>query len=117
MGEKYKEEVINRWGSSAEYQEYSAKNIKGDELNHLIMEVFKDFGLLKHLKPSDEIVQKKVKQWHKFINDNLYTCNKIVLKSLAQMYVSDSRFKNNIDSFGGVGTAEFVKTAIDYYLK
>ena len=117
MKEKYKEEVINRWGGTKEYMEYSKKNIKGDELNHLIMEIFKEFGSLKHLSPSNEIVQNKVKEWHEFINKNLYNCSKNVLKSLSEMYVCDERFKNNIDFYGGNGTAMFVKEAITYYTK
>ena len=114
---KYKEEVINRWGNSEEYREYSKKNINSDELNKLVMEIFKEFGSLKDLLPSDEIVQNKVKEWHEFINKNFFNCNKIVLKSIAEMYVCDERFKNNIDSYGGSGTAMFVKEAISYYTK
>ena len=114
---KYKEEVINRWGSTEEYKEYSKKNINSDNLNQLVMEVFKEFGFLKDLDPTCEIVQNKVKEWHEFINKNFYTCSKNVLKSLAEMYVCDERFKNNIDSYGGEGTATFVKKAIEYYAK
>lgn len=36
---------------------------------------------------------------------------------LGEMYVSDERFKNNIDKAGGEGTAEFVKAAVAFYLK
>ena len=115
MQEKYKKEVIERWGETEEYKEFSQKKININDLPNLIMEIFKEFGSLKHLDPSDGIVQDKVRKWHEFINKNLYTCSKTVLKSLAEMYVNDTRFKENIDSFGGSGTAIFVKKAIDYY--
>ena len=115
MQNKYKDEVINRWGNTSEYNEFSQKEINGENLTELIMTIFKEFGELKHLKPNCDIVQEQVRLWHEFINNNLYSCSKTVLKSLAQMYVADERFKNNIDSYGGVGTAIFVKEAVDYY--
>ena len=115
MQEKYKKEVIERWGETEEYNEYSKKKINADELPKLIMEIFQEFGSLKHLDPSSGIVQNKVREWHEFINKNLYTCSKPVLKSLAEIYVNDLRFKSNIDSYGGTGTADFVKKAIGFY--
>lgn len=36
---------------------------------------------------------------------------------LGEMYVSDERFKNNIDKAGGESTAGFVKAAVAFYLK
>lgn len=36
-----------------------------------------------------------------------------ILKGLGEMYVSDERFKNNIDKAGGIGTAEFTAKAIN----
>lgn len=50
-----------------------------------------------------------------FITENFYTCTDEILMGLGEMYVSDERFKQNIDSAGGEGTAEFVKQAIFCY--
>ena len=38
-----------------------------------------------------------------------------MLDDLRQMWVSDERFKKNIDNVGGDGNAEFVKQAISVY--
>ena len=40
--------------------------------------------------------------------------NNDVLIGLGKMYVSDERFKNNIDKHGN-GTAEFISESIEYY--
>ena len=41
--------------------------------------------------------------------------NKDILRSLGQMYVNNEEFRNNIDKFGGKGTANFVSKAIEFY--
>ena len=50
-----------------------------------------------------------------FISENLYNCTNEILAGLGRMYVSDERFKNNIDK-SGEGTADFVNSAIKYYI-
>lgn len=116
MSEKYKDEVISKWGESEEFNEFTHKNnIDFLNISNFFMEIFKEIGLLKHNDPKDELVQRKIYEIHMFINEKLYTCSKQVFHSLGQIYVSDARFKNNIDNVGGEGTAEFVKRAIDVY--
>ena len=46
MEEKYKEEVLNRYGSTKEYQEYSEKKINGDELKKINEDTFYYYELL-----------------------------------------------------------------------
>ena len=50
-----------------------------------------------------------------FITENYYPCSDEILMSLGEMYVSDERFRKNIDRFGGEGTAEFASRAIRAY--
>lgn len=45
---------------------------------------------------------------------NFYHCTDEILAGLGEMYVSDDRFKKNIDKHAE-GTAEFVSNAIKFY--
>ncbi|MGN1123787.1 MAG: TipAS antibiotic-recognition domain-containing protein, partial [Eubacterium sp.] len=77
------------------------------------MQIFAEIGKVKHLSPDCEEAQRLIKKLQNFITDNYYTCTDEILKGLGEMYVSDERFKNNIDKAGGIGTAEFTSKAIN----
>ena len=118
--EQYKEEVKAKWGHSKAYREYEQRASSQSEHNYdkfvdEIMSLFTKFGALKQFPPTDKAVQEKVAVLQSYINENFYTCNNEILKELGEMYVSDERFKKNIDHFGGEGTAEFVRQAISVY--
>lgn len=118
--EKYKAEVMAKWGNTKAYQEYAQKDIAGDEVRYgksanELMAIFSELGGLKHLTPDSHEVQKKISELQKFITDHYYVCTNEILKGLRQMYVDDERFRKNIDRAGGDGTAEFVSRAISVY--
>ena len=118
--QQYKEEVKERWQETNEYREYERRNRskqKSSDASQQMMELFAKLGALRHLDPANQQVQGKVKQLQQLITDNFYTCSHEVLYGLGQMYVGDERFKQNIDSAGGEGTAEFVRKAITLYCK
>ena len=118
--QQYKEEVKERWQETNEYREYERRNRskqKSSDASQQMMELFAKIGALRHLDPANQQVQEKVKQLQQLITDNFYTCSHEVLYGLGQMYVGDERFKQNIDSAGGEGTAEFVREAITLYCK
>ena len=118
--QQYKEEVKERWQETNEYREYERRNRskqKSSDASQQMMELFAKLGALRHLDPANQQVQGKVKQLQQLITDNFYTCSHEVLYGLGQMYVADERFKQNIDSAGGEGTAEFVREAITLYCK
>ena len=77
------------------------------------MQIFADIGKVKHLSPNCEEAQSLIKKLQNFITENYYTCTDEILKALGEMYVSDQRFKNNIDNAGGIGTSEFTAKAIN----
>lgn len=79
------------------------------------MAVFSELGTLKHLTPDSDEVQKKISVLQKFITDHYYVCTNEILSGLGKMYISDERFKKNIDRAGGDGTAVFVSQAIAVY--
>ena len=118
---KDNQEVINKWGKTNAYNEYLKKteNYSSDKfvtLSNLLQEIFKEFSILLQKKfcfKSDE-AQGLVKKLQSFITDNYYNCTNEILLYLGQIYISDIRFKNNIDHYCD-GTALYIKKAIDYY--
>ena len=120
--DKYEAEVKAKWGNTKAYQEYKQKDIARNKdsygkLAKELMTMFSELGELKHLTPNADEVQMKISALQKFITDNYYVCTNEILSDLGEMYVSDERFKNNIDKVGGDGTADFVKQAIAVYCR
>lgn len=112
----YAREVKDRWGDTQAYKEFSGRKIP-ENANDGMMAIIAQFGKLKALPPDCEEIQIAVKGLQKYINDNFYTCTDEILAGLGQMYVADERFKNNINTTAGEGTAEFLSKAIDNYCK
>ena len=117
--EKYKSEVISRWGNTKEYKESETKtknydNNKWEEINSDTNNILKEFANFRHLSPDCENVQNLVKQWQLFVCKNFYDCSNEILRQLGEMYIADNRFKENIDK-NGEGTAEFMSRAIKIY--
>ena len=81
-----------------------------------MMNIFTEFATL-DCAPADEPAQELVLKLQSYITENFYTCTNEILAGLGKMYVADCEFKNNIDSYGGKGTAEFVSKAIEIYTK
>lgn len=116
--EQYKAEAKAKWGGTEAYQEYEQKQKSGHDFSETasqLMNLFSEIGALRQLPPDDKAVQEKIGILQNFITSNYYTCTDEILRSLGQMYVSDERFKHNIDKAGGEGTAEFVNQAIAFY--
>ena len=120
--EKCKQEAKAKWGDTKAYHEFEQKSAAhsdsgfADKANGM-MSIFSEIGKLKQLSPADGKVQAQIAALQKFITDNFYECTDEILCGLGEMYVSDERFKNNIDKASGEGTAEFVKAAVAFYLK
>ena len=58
--------------------------------------------------------QALVSKLQAYITANYYTCTDEILAGLGKMYVTDERFKKNINKYGE-GTAEFAADAIEIY--
>ena len=120
--EKYAAEAKQRWGNTDAYRESEEKNKNrtAEQKNALgkdMMRIFEKMGEIITLGAESEQAQQLVKQLQDFITQNYYNCTKEILSCLGQMYVSDERFKNNIDNAGGAGTAQFAADAIAFYCK
>ena len=120
--EDYSKRAKEQWGQTAVYEEFEEKS-KGmsdtqqkDVINRFML-IFAEFGKLKKIEVSCDTVQSQVKKLQDFITENYYTCTKEILSGLGKMYASDGEFTENIDSYGGEGTALFVAKAIEIYCK
>lgn len=111
--DKYANEAKEKWGHTSAYKEFEQKHpdkeVKADEM----MQIFEEIGKIKHLSPECAQAQDLIKKLQNFITYNYYTCTVEILKGLGQMYISDERFKSNIDNAGGIGTADFTAKVIE----
>lgn len=121
--EKYKDEVKQRWRDSSQYEQYLNKTKdntkdKWDKLNNDMFNIFIKFNecMKNGVEPFSLVSQNLVQNLQDHITYNYYVCTNEILAGLGQMYVSDERFKSNIDSCG-LGTAEYVASAINIYCK
>lgn len=110
--EEYSAEAKEKWGHTDAYKEYKQRHTDSEDKTEEFMQIFAEIGKVKHLSPDCEEAQRLIKKLQNFITENYYTCTDEILKGLGEMYVSDERFKNNIDKAGGIGTAEFTAKAI-----
>lgn len=116
----YAKEAKEKWGDTAAYREFEKKDRSAMENNaagNALMRILADIGADRTLAPEAQTVQEKVKALEAHITKNFYPCTKEILASLGQMYTQDERFRTNIDAFGGEGSAEFVRRAIEVYCK
>ncbi len=81
------------------------------------MKLFGEMGKLKELDPAGDEAQKAVAELQAFITAHFYPCTDGILAGLGQMYAADERFRANIDSRGGDGTAVFVSRAVEAWCK
>lgn len=114
----YAAEAKAKWGKTEAYREYEQKSSDKDEQNgDALMAIFAEIGAVRHLDPASEEVQALVSKIQNHITAHFYNCTKPILAGLGQMYVSDQRFRENIDRAGGEGCAEFAAKAIEIYCK
>ena len=123
MMDKYIEEAQNRWKNTKEYNEYinKSKSYSKEEwknINNGLEDIFKQFSnCLENGNNynSNETLNLVVKLQN-YISDNYYHCSNEILLQLGLMYVTDERYKKNIDK-SKHGTAEYVNKAIVFYVK
>ena len=119
--QKYAQEAKQRWGNTDAYAQYEEKTESYDDPQWKLLKgegeaILRRFGENRHLDPASEEAQELVKDWQAYITANFYDCTKVILACLAEMYVGDERFTQNIDRFGE-GTALFMATAIEIYCR
>ena len=119
----YETEARSRWGNTDAYREHEQKTKnytkeKWAEANDGMMAIFSEFVSCKDSGASADSAEAQalVAKLRAHITANYYTCTDEILAGLGKMYVTDERFKENIDK-SGEGTAEFVTLAIDNFHK
>jgi hypothetical protein len=118
---KYKKEAEERWGDTSAYkesEEKTAKYSKGD-WDKIMKEgasIFKSLAIKMQKSPKSREVQKLIDKWRNHISKYYYNYTDEIFYQLGQMYISDKRFKKNIDQYGQ-GLAEFMKEALKEYCK
>lgn len=118
----YAAQAKARWGKTDAYKEYEQKTAgqttaqmrsTGDAL----MDIFSEFGAIRHLSPASSEAQELVAKLQAFITEHYYTCTSQILRGLGQLYLAGGSMTENIDKAGGEGTAAFVHNAIAFYCK
>lgn len=118
--DEYAKRAKEQWGDTSEFREYEekSKNMtdaqQKDIMNSFVL-IFAEFGKLKEQDAASEEVQLQVKKLQDFISEHYYNCSKQILSVLGKMYAGGGEFTENIDRYGGEGTAEFTARAIDIY--
>ena len=119
----YETEARSRWGNTDAYREHEQKTKnyskeKWTEANDGLMAIFAEFAALKNngVAADSAEAQALVAGLQAYITENYYTCTDEILAGLGKMYVTDERFKKNIDKYGE-GTAEFAAEGIRIYVE
>ena len=117
----YETESRSRWGNTDAYREHEEKTKnytkeKWADANDGLMAIFAEFAACKDsgMAADSYEAQSMVAKLQAHITANYYTCTDEILAGLGKMYVSDERFKKNIDKYGE-GTAEFASKAIEVF--
>ena len=118
----YAAEAKARWGKTDAYKEFEQKTAgqttaQMQSTSDAMMDIFREFGAIRHLSPASEVAQALVAKLQAFITEHYYTCTKPILRGLGQMYIAGDSITENIESAGGEGTAAFAHQAIEIYCK
>ena len=123
LQEKYRNEVIERWGSTHEYQEFSSffqpepkKREIGSGMIFLYSQnIFERLAEYKAETPALPAIQSIVAEWQEYISENFYPCSDAMLMYLGELYQTDERFVEYINRFATWNVAEFFCEAIKVY--
>ena len=118
--DEYAAQAKASWGNTPAYKEYEEKTrgkTKADmqKMHVQLMEFFGEFGAIRDTDPASEPAQTLVKNLQDYITENMYTCTNEILSGLGKMYAGGGDFTENINKYGGEGTAELAAAAIEIY--
>lgn len=112
--EQYAQEAAERWGNTEAFLESREKHAAytSEEEQHIqaeMEEIFSAFG--RCTDPEGPEGRELVRRWQAHITKYHYHCTDSILACLGQSYVSDPRFRENLDKYGP-GTAQKMSDAI-----
>ena len=121
--EKHRAEAREKWGKTHAYKEHEEKTKgyskqKWNDLAQGMDSIMAEFAACmgNGAGPASDTAQALVGKLQAHITENCYHCTNEILYGLGQMYVTDERFKSNIDRHGQ-GTAQFICEAIGVYCR
>lgn len=119
--DEYAKEARRKWGSTNAYKQSQARTKKYSQkdwqrISEEAEEIYRAFAACMSKENKRETTDELSQQWQQHITKYYYDCTDEILSGLADMYVQDSRFKENIDKYGE-GLAEFMSMSIKRYLK
>ena len=120
--EEYAAQAKASWGTTPAYKEFEEKS-KGrtkeedKKIYQGMIDLFAQFGQIRDTDPASGEAQALVKKLQDHITEHMYTWTKEILSGLGKMYAAGGEFTQNIDSYGGEGTAEFASRAIEIFCK
>jgi len=115
--EEYAAKARTAWGETPAYREYEQKE-KGRsgaetaELSRQMMDIFAEIGAVRDGDPASGQAQDLVRKLRDFISAHYYTCTDGILAGLGRMYAAGGEMTENIDRYGGEGTADFAGEAV-----
>ena len=117
--DRYAKEAKAKWGNTEAYKEFETKTAGKNmqETGDKLIDIFREFGKIRHLSPASSEAQALVGKLQNFITENYYNCTKQILFGLGQMYAAPGEMNENIDKAGGAGTGVFARDAITIYCK
>lgn len=115
--EEYAAQAKALWGTTPAYQEYEQKSkdrtaAQNLDLSEQMMQIFAEIGAMKGEDPAAASVQELIRKLRDFITEHFYACTDEILSGLGQMYAAGGEMTENIDRYGGKGTAAFTDAAI-----
>ncbi len=120
--DEYAAQAKASWGTTPAYKEFEEKS-KGrtkeedKKIYQGMIDLFAQFGQIRDTDPASGEAQALVKKLQDHITEHMYTCTKEILSGLGKMYAAGGEFTQNIDSYGGEGTAVFASRAIEIFCK
>lgn len=115
----YNDELELKYGNTKEFKEYKSKNYKKEDFKRFEEEqkiIFEKFAHLMNNNSTNFEIYKQIEIWQNYITNNFYHCDDNMLKSLADTYITDDRFKENIDKYNN-GLTSFLNQKIYEYLE
>lgn len=124
LQEKYREEILERWGNTDSFKEYEitfsskARKMQNEQMEafySIAQSMFEKLALYEGRSPNCQEVQEILKEWQDYISAHFYKCDTQMLSYLGQLYVTDERFSDYINRFGTGDLASFLNKAIEVF--
>lgn len=118
---EYAQEARQKWGSTKAYKQSQERTKKYSQkdwqmINEEAEKIYLGFAKCMRGEGSAETTDELSQRWQQHITKYYYDCTDEILLGLADMYVQDLRFKENIDQYSA-GLAEFMSVSINKYLE